>query len=122
MINGIVSLLDQYGEMKYKIIAGCNGNLNLKLVESILNEERDITSDILLELCWKIEFGCKECLVIMENGKVVFAETDFEEDEDLLKHYEETFKFPFFNPRTEGGNCGVKIAVSCYISLNEVEK
>jgi hypothetical protein len=84
-----------------KIVCGCNGHNAEKLVkiikdcqlEKIQNKIKDI-----YKIALENKFGCRECLVVMDNENIVFKGHD-----ELEPLYRETFDNPSFNPRWKSG-------------------
>lgn len=90
-----------------KFICGCDGYNAKKLasglkgfVTTVYNLEHFIDLEVietLRELALGNDFGCRECLVVM-NKDVAYPE-----DEELSPLYRNTFDNPSFNPRWERG-------------------
>ena len=68
-----------------------------KLVKIIKYIQPEKIQDI-YKMAIENRFGCRECLVVMDNKNVVFKGGD-----ELDPLYRETFNDPSFNPRWKSG-------------------
>jgi len=94
--QAIISLV-RNGHTFIKIICGCEGYNSEKLVEIIKDSRPDNIQDI-YKMDLENKFGCRECLVVMDDKKVIFNG-----DEPLDPLYRDTFDNPSFNPRWKLG-------------------
>lgn len=94
--QAIISLIKK-GNTFIKIVCGCNGSNAEKLVKIIKDIQPEKIQNI-YEIAIRNRFGCRECLVVMDDKSVVFKG-----DEELDKLYRETFNDSSFNPRRQSG-------------------
>lgn len=116
MTNGIVSIRKD-GEMLYKIITGHDGMhapLLAGLVRKHYAETKLIPSvDTLFSMANACDFGCLECLVILERNPESYHEpfirswtpevNDLDESPVDKGRYLDTFHVAQFNPRWKYG-------------------
>lgn len=95
--QAVISLVKK-GHTFIKIVCGCNGYNAEKLVKIIKYIQPEKIQDI-YKMAIKNKFGCRECLVVMDNENIVFKGGD----EELGPLYRETFNDPSFNPRWKNG-------------------
>lgn len=95
--NGIVSIVNEQGEMLVKVICGCDG-YNAEHVVKWLKENPTLDIEEIYTHSLTLDFGCEKCLVVMNatEEKILF-------DDELLNLYREKFTDPNFNPRWEAG-------------------
>ena len=74
-----------------------------KLVKIIKYIQPEKIQDI-YKMAIENRFGCRECLVVMDNKNVVFKGGD-----ELGPLYRETFNDPSFNPRWKSGIADIVI-------------
>lgn len=94
--QAIISLMKK-GRVFIKIICGCNGHRTEKFVDIIKDGQPEKIQDI-YKIAIENNFGCRECLVVMDDKNVVFKG-----DEELGPLYREKFDDPLFNPRWNSG-------------------
>jgi len=84
-----------------KVIVGCDGyraeNVAKEIIQYVLLGGKDIED--IYKIAEEIEFGCKDCLVVMNNDDIIYKGND----ELSFEKYKETFEDPQFNPRWEHG-------------------
>jgi len=80
-----------------KVICGCNGYNAEKLARIIKDNRLEKIRDI-YKVALENHFGCKDCLVVMDENDVIFNG-----DVKLDPLYRETFDNPSFNPRWKNG-------------------
>jgi len=88
-----------------KIVCGFNGYNAEKLVEIIKNGQFGKIQDI-YDIALKNKFGCKECLVVMDNNKIIFKGDGY-----VGSLYREKFDDPSFNPRWKNGTADYVIVL-----------
>jgi hypothetical protein len=86
------------GHTVIKIVCGCNGYNAEKLVK-IIKDIQPEKIQYIYKIALENRFGCRECLVVMDNENIVFKGGD----EELGQLYRETFDNPSFNPRWNSG-------------------
>jgi hypothetical protein len=99
--NGIVSLVNEQGETLVKCVCGCDG-YNAKQVANWLKENQTLDIEAIYKQCLFLDFGCNDCLIVMDNKEHYFENERFSND-DLDELYCKTFGNPKFNPRWENG-------------------
>lgn len=99
--NGIVSLVNEQGEMLVKCVCGCDG-YNAEQVANWLKENQTLDIEAIYKQCLFLDFGCTGCLIVM-NSKEHFFENERFSNDDLAELYCQTFNNPNFNPRWENG-------------------
>lgn len=97
--QGMVTVIDDQGEVKMKVVAGCDG-YSAPLLAKLMRQRGPMTYEEVRKACMDVGFGCHDCLVIYsspEEGK--------ERDENNMKmtRYEDGFGKIAFNPRWESG-------------------
>jgi hypothetical protein len=102
--QAVISIVED-GKVKFKLVAGCNGQITPKLVKLIkkhntLAKKCKITETLedMLLLAQNEDFGCPDCLVVMDSKRILGQEV-----ENVGMLYRETFDKPEFNPRWENG-------------------
>lgn len=94
--QAIISLMKK-GRVSIKIVCGCNGYNVEKLIEIIKDIQPEKIQDI-YKIALENKFGCRECLVVMDDKNVVFKGDGY-----VGPLYRETFNDPSFNPRWKSG-------------------
>lgn len=84
-----------------KIVCGCNGHRTEKLVKIIKYVRPEKIQDI-YKMAIENKFGCRDCLVVMDDKNVIFKG-----DEELGPLYREKFDDPLFNPRWKNGTADI---------------
>ena len=110
MTNGIVSIRKD-GQMLYKIVVGHDGMNAPKVAERIRNLACIPTVDELRTICSEEDFGCLDCLIILEhdpdnwNKPKLHAgkDVDWDDDNPEYQRYFDTFHVAQFNPRWKYG-------------------
>lgn len=110
MTNGIVSIRKN-GVMLYKAIVGHDGQNAPRVEQRVRNLAHIPTVEELATICAEEDFGCNDCLIILENGphnyykpKILKGkEVDWDEDNPDYQRYYDTFYVAEFNPRWEYG-------------------
>lgn len=95
--QGLVSVVHR-GEVKIKIIAGCNGYKAKYLASQIRKMGRIPTLDEAFKLAQACEFGSPENLVVLDSKHSKKTGRG-----RLKGRYRETFRNPHFNPRWDRG-------------------
>lgn len=94
--QAVISLVKK-GHTFIKIVCGCDGYNAEKLVKIIKDTQPEKIQDI-YKIALENKFGCRDCLVVMDDKNVVFKG-----DEELGPLYREKFDDPLFNPRWKSG-------------------
>lgn len=91
----------QDGEVKFKIVAGCNGDKSADLI-AWLHSNPDANAQEIYDAAQREGLGCEECLVVQVSpSNCVFrGEGEIHEPGSL---YAEKFSDPMFNPRWKEG-------------------
>ena len=97
MITQAVISIVKNDQTFIKIVCGCGGNNAEKLAEVISRLRLENIDDIDI-VAIENNFGCKDCLVVMNKEDVIFGER-----EGFGTLYSETFEDPYFNPRWKCG-------------------
>lgn len=95
--QGMVSILKN-GETFIKIVVGCDGYNIDDFCQEIINK-KTVNLTELYYMALKCDFGCGECLVVMNEEKILHPELE-SIDWSL---YRNTFHNSNFNPRWESG-------------------
>ena len=94
--QAIISLVKK-GRVFIKIVCGCNGHRAEKLVK-IIKYKQPEKIQYIYKIALENNFGCKQCLVVMDDKNVIFKG-----EEELGPLYREKFDDPLFNPRWKSG-------------------
>ena len=94
--QAVISLVKK-GHTFIKIVCGCDGYNAEKLVD-IIKDKRPEKIQYIYKIALENNFGCKQCLVVMDDKNVIFKG-----EEELGPLYRETFDDPLFNPRWKIG-------------------
>ena len=110
MTQGIVSIRKD-GTMLYKIIVGHDGMNAPKVASRIRSLDHLPNVEELKTICANEDFGCPECLIILEcdehhwNAPIFHCgrEIAWEENSEDYGRYRDTFHVAQFNPRWKYG-------------------
>jgi hypothetical protein len=110
MTNGIVSIRKD-GQMLYKVVVGHDGQNASKVASRVRSLARIPTVEELATICAEEDFGCNDCLIILENDpenwnrpKILKGkEVDWDDDNPEYQRYYDTFHVAEFNPRWKFG-------------------
>lgn len=95
MTQGVVSFTYK-GEIRIKAIAGCNG-FNAEHLAKSAEAEGLTTIEQIYAQAILDDFGCANCLVVMDSEKIMHA------GGFVPELYRKTFSQPEFNPRWDNG-------------------
>lgn len=99
--QGMITIVDQESVVKMKIVAGCDGYRVSGVVAAIKEFDRVPTLDEAFSLAQRLRFGCKRCLVVINETRSKFDRAVSPEPLDRI--YRRTFRQPHFNPRQDDG-------------------
>jgi hypothetical protein len=110
MTNGIVSIRKD-GMMLFKIIVGHDGQNAGKVASRVSELNYVPTAEELADICAEEDFGCNDCLIILEHNpdnwnhpKILKGkDIDWDEDDPENQRYYDTFHVAEFNPRWKYG-------------------
>lgn len=106
MTNGLVSIVDTKGTVRYKLVAGCDGYNALRVAEELCKEQ-PVDPETIYDIAIDQDFGCDDCLVLQASP----SDGIFKGDHDLPEWYESKFYDPKFNPRWESGIVGYLVII-----------
>lgn len=98
--QGVVSLVRD-GQVIVKAVCGCGGYRAEDLAREIITHGIS-TAPLVYDAARKIEFGCIDCLTVMDGYGAIFYGAQPEPPD----RYIETLQDPQFNPRWELGTVG----------------
>jgi len=93
-----VLTITAYNRVVRKIVVNCNGQNIYALVESLKQEDAP-TLEALYDRALAVEFGCKDCLVVMDGNFTV----QHKGSGPMLISYPKTFDFTYDNRRWDRG-------------------
>ena len=110
MTNGIVSIRKN-GVMLYKAIVGHDGQNAPRVEQRVRSLAHIPTVEELATICAEEDFGCNDCLIILENDpdnyhqpkKLMGKDVDWDEENPEYQRYYDTFHVAEFNPRWRYG-------------------
>jgi hypothetical protein len=91
--QGVVSVIKD-GKVVIKAVAGCNGYNAPSLADSLADQRGEMTADGVYHLALSFEFGCNDCLVVMDRENIIHYGLD-----EPNMYYRGTFDMPEWNPR-----------------------
>lgn len=95
--NAVISLTHK-GQTVAKIVAGCEGSIALEVASEVALQKSTRVED-LYRIAQRAGLGCPDCLVVMDDTKILPAEID----PVIVAIYRQHFAQPCANPRTAGG-------------------
>lgn len=107
--QGVISILGDDFEMKYKIIVGCNGYFYKKVIADIFKKKPN-TIEQVYDICVEHSYGCTGCLTVLDKNKYL----PLVEGEEISSSYRKTFENPYINPRWDRGTADCLVVLTNY--------
>jgi hypothetical protein len=97
---GVVAILDPDGKVRLKVFAKCGGQNFLNLTKLIDDRKLRVAGDIqqVYKAARDVEFGCKECLVVMSQDHNYWTSSACGRDNHPGELYIHKFDEPNYNP------------------------
>ena len=124
MTQGIVSIRKD-GQMLYKIVVGHDGMNARKVTSRIRSLAHIPTVEELKTICHEEDFGCPDCLIILEDDPDYYykpklhagKDVEWVEGDPEYQRYLDTFHVAQFNPRWKFGTADYVEVVDVFEKL-----